>query len=48
MGWQFDIRTALFLGALLTLLIGLLLFAVRRQFAAALATRGPSLIEAVL
>jgi diguanylate cyclase (GGDEF)-like protein len=34
--WQFDIRTALFLGALLTLLIGLLLFAVRRQFAAAL------------
>jgi diguanylate cyclase (GGDEF)-like protein len=35
-GWQFDIRTALFLGALLTLLIGLLLFAVRRQFAAAL------------
>ena len=36
MGWQFDIRTALFLGALLTLLIGLLLFAVRRQFAAAL------------
>jgi len=34
--WQFDIRTALFLGAFLTLLIGLLLFAVRRQFAAAL------------
>jgi diguanylate cyclase (GGDEF)-like protein len=34
--WAFDIRTALFLGAFLTLLIGLLLFAVRRQFAAAL------------
>ena len=36
MGWQFDIRTALFLGAFLTLLIGLLLLVVRRQFAAAL------------
>src|SRR6478752_7949625 len=34
--WSFDVRTALFLGAFLTLLIGLLLFAVRRQFAAAL------------
>jgi len=34
--WQFDVRTALFLGAFLTLLIGLLLLAVRRQFAAAL------------
>jgi diguanylate cyclase (GGDEF)-like protein len=34
--WSFDIRTALFLGAFLTLLTGLLLFAVRRQFAAAL------------
>jgi len=34
--WSFDVRTALFLGALLTLLIGLLLFVVRRQFAAAL------------
>ena len=32
MAWQFDIRTALFLGAFLTLLTGLLLFAVRRQF----------------
>ena len=32
MGWQFDIRTALFLGASLTLLIGLLLLAVRRHF----------------
>jgi diguanylate cyclase (GGDEF)-like protein len=31
-GWQFDIRTALFLGASLTLLIGLLLFVVRRHF----------------
>ena len=36
MGWSFDIRTALFLGAFLTLLFGLLLFAVRRQFASAL------------
>ncbi len=36
MGWQFDIRTALFLGAVLTLLIGVLLFSVRRHFAAAL------------
>jgi diguanylate cyclase (GGDEF)-like protein len=34
--WQFDVRTALFLGAFLTLLIGLLLLAVRHQFAAAL------------
>jgi diguanylate cyclase (GGDEF)-like protein len=34
--WSFDIRTALFLGAFLALLIGLLLFAVRRQFASAL------------
>jgi diguanylate cyclase (GGDEF)-like protein len=32
LAWQFDIRTALFLGAFLTLLTGLLLFAVRRQF----------------
>jgi diguanylate cyclase (GGDEF)-like protein len=32
-GWSFDIRTALFLGAFLTLLTGWLLFAVRRQFA---------------
>jgi diguanylate cyclase (GGDEF)-like protein len=30
--WQFDIRTALFLGAFLTLLIGTLLFIVRRHF----------------
>ena len=36
MDWQFDVRTALFLGAFLTLLIGVLLFAVRRYFAAAL------------
>ena len=36
MRWQFDIRTALFLGAFLTLLIGVLLFAVRRHFAATL------------
>jgi len=36
LGWQFDIRTALFLGAFLTLLIGLLLFAVRRHFGPAL------------
>ncbi len=33
MGWQFDIRTALFLGAFLTLLTGVLLFSVRRHFA---------------
>lgn len=36
MAWQFDIRTALFLGAFLTLLIGLLLLAVRRHFGSAL------------
>jgi diguanylate cyclase (GGDEF)-like protein len=36
LGWQFDIRTALFLGAFLTLLIGLLLFAVRKHFSASL------------
>src|SRR5205814_1850428 len=36
LAWSFDVRTALFLGAFLTLLIGLLLLAVRRQFAAAL------------
>ncbi|MEO8159989.1 MAG: GGDEF domain-containing protein [Arenimonas sp.] len=36
MGWQFDIRTALFLGAFLTLLTGVLLFAVRRHFSATL------------
>jgi diguanylate cyclase (GGDEF)-like protein len=35
-GWQFDIRTALTLGAFLTLLTGVLLFAVRKQFAATL------------
>jgi diguanylate cyclase (GGDEF)-like protein len=35
-GWQFDIRTALFLGAFLTFLIGVLLFAVRKHFAASL------------
>jgi len=33
-GWQFDIRTALFLGASLTLLIGVVLFVVRKHFAA--------------
>lgn len=33
MGWQFDIRTALFLGAFLTLLTGTLLFSVRKLFA---------------
>jgi diguanylate cyclase (GGDEF)-like protein len=32
LGWQFDIRTALFLGAFLTLLTGALLFSVRRHF----------------
>jgi diguanylate cyclase (GGDEF)-like protein len=31
-GWSFDIRTALFLGAFLTLLTGALLFTVRRNF----------------
>ena len=33
MGWQFDIRTALLLGAFLTLLTGTLLFAVRKHVA---------------
>lgn len=36
MAWQFDIRTSLLLGAFLTLLIGVLLFSVRRHFAATL------------
>src|SRR4249919_2665236 len=36
MGWTFDIRTALFLGAFLTLLIGVLLFLVRRSVATSL------------
>jgi diguanylate cyclase (GGDEF)-like protein len=36
LNWQFDIRTALFLGAFLTLLIGVLLFVVRKHFSPAL------------
>ena len=36
MSWQFDIRTALFLGASLTLLIGVVLFSVRKHFAGSL------------
>jgi diguanylate cyclase (GGDEF)-like protein len=36
LSWQFDIRTALFLGAFLTLLIGVLLFVVRKHFAASI------------
>jgi diguanylate cyclase (GGDEF)-like protein len=34
LSWQFDIRTALILGAFLTLLIGIVLFIVRKHFAA--------------
>jgi diguanylate cyclase (GGDEF)-like protein len=36
LGWQFDIRTALFLAAFQTLLVGVLLFCVRRNLAASL------------